>query len=178
MTRGKNKFHSDFSSPDIFKYYCEEAGNKKGLTQKQFTTITKEFFAEVINLLIYDNIEFTFPGRLGNLRVLKFRNKFKLNKEGNLDKRKLRPNWKATKDLWKKIYAGKSWEEITALDNKPIVFHENKHSDGYNFKWYWDKLTCTVPNHTAYSIDISRKNDRKLAKALQDEDNDLNYYTQ
>lgn len=178
MNRGKNKVVIDYSSPDIYKYYCNKTGNPHKLSQKQFTEITKQFFSEVIDMLIFDNIEFTFPKRLGNLRIIKYKNKVKLNEDGTLDKRKLRPNWKATRELWRKMYPGMSWEQIVAISDKKMVFHENKHTDGYNLKWYWDRTTCLVPNYTAYSLEIARRNDRRLAEALKNEENELNYYTQ
>lgn len=177
MTRSKNKISVEYSSPDIYKYYCDTYGNPKELSQKQYTTITKEFFSKIIDMMIFDNIEFTFPRRLGNVRIVRFKNKLCLNTYGTLDKRRLRPDWKRTKDMWERLYPGKTWDEVVSIKGKPMVFHENKHTEGYSHIWKWDKTTCNVINHTAYSLEIARKNDRRLAAALQDDNNELNFYT-
>lgn len=177
MKRGSNKIQIDFSAPDIYKHYVDTTGNPKKLSQKQYTTITKEFFETVTDMMIFDNIEFTFPKRLGNIRILKYKTKIKLNSEGKLDKRVLRPDWGKTRKLWKKEYPDKTWEEIVQIKNKPVVFHENKHTEGFSHMWKWDRTTCNVPNYVAYSLEISRHNDRKLAKALKNEDNELDFYT-
>jgi len=178
MLKKPNKIQIDYSAPDIYQYYIDTYGNLHDLSQKQFTGITNEFYDKVIDLMIYHNIEFSFPKRLGNLRLIKYKTRFKLNKEGKLDKRKLRPNWQATKEMWKRIYPDVSLEEISLIKNKPLVFHENKHTEGYNLKWFWDKFSCNCPNKSAYSFDMARNNDRKLARALQQEELELNYYIQ
>lgn len=178
MNRGLNKIPVDYSTPDIIKYYNKKTGNPRKLSQKQFSTITKDFFSQIIQMIIFENIEFTMPNRMGSVRVIKSKQKIKLTPDGKLDKRKLRPNWGATRKLWKQEYPTLSWEEIIKLDNKRIIFHENKHTEGYKHRWCWDKSTCAVSNITAYKLDIARVNDRKLAKALKNEDNELNFYTQ
>jgi len=59
-----------------------------------------------------------------------------------------------------------------------LVFHLNKHFNGYNAKWFWDKSTCIVHNQTAYSLTLSRANKRKLSEAIFDEDLDVDYFEQ
>lgn len=120
---------------------------------------------------------FYFPDRLGCLKVVQFKQKIKLLDNGTLDKRRLRANWKATKELWSRLYPDKSWKEIVAIKDKPIVYHENKHSSGLNYRWRWDKSTAYVKNCTVYRLNISRTNDRKLAKALKNRDLNLYYST-
>ena len=62
--------------------------------------------------------------------------------------------------------------------NKKLVFHLNKHFGGYNAKWFWDKSTCAVVNQSAYSLTMTRENKRKLAKAIFDENAEVDYYEQ
>ena len=177
MIRGKNKVHVDYGAPDIYKHYCKVTGNPHKLIQSELTEITKEFYSRIMQLLIYDAFEYAFPRKLGNLRIVKYKNKIKLNPDGTLDKRRLRVDWKKTRHLWKELYPGLTDAELLNIPNKKKVYHENKHTDGYNLKLWWDKSTTYVTNYTAYSLKVSRTNLRDLAKALKREDVELNYYT-
>jgi len=164
-----------YGAEDIYKYYVRVTKNPYGLTQATMGAVLKDFFTGVTDLMIYKGIEFTMPYRLGSIRIRKAPVKYKLDKYGKVDVRYLRPNWGACRKLWVKEYPDKTWEEIVNTPNKPIIYHENKHSDKFNFSWRWDRLTCAVSNSQAYRINLSRANDRKLAKALKDEDLDLDF---
>jgi len=178
MNKGKNVIKIDFSTPHIYKHYCKKTKNPKKLAQREFSIITKDFFSQIIHMIIFENIEFTIPNRMGSVRIVKSKQKVKLTPDGKLDKRKLRPNWGATRLLWKEIYPDLVWDEIIKIPNKRIIFHENKHTEGYKHRWFWDKTTCAVNNISAYKLDISRHNDRTMAQALKNEDNELNFYIQ
>jgi len=103
MVKSKNKIKIDYKANDIYKFYCNKTGNPKKLTQTQFTEITTGFFKIVVNKMIYNNYEMQLPLKMGCIRVEKFKPKLKLNAYGNLDKRGLIPNFKATKELWNKL---------------------------------------------------------------------------
>ena len=163
------KLRTDYGAEDIYKLYCKNTGNPNKLSNKQYTAILKRFFKGVVDILIFGGFEFNMPNRLGNIRVKKSKIKIKLNKEGKLDKTRLSPDWKACRKLWAEMYPGKSWEEIVAIKDKPMVYHTNRHSDGYRHGWKWDKSTCIALNNTAYSFEMCRAADRKLAKALKDD---------
>jgi len=164
-----------YGSEDIYKYYKRITKNPHNLTQADMGKILKDFFTGVTDLMIYKGIEFTMPYRLGSVRIKKAPVKYKLNGIGRVDVRRLRPNWGACRKLWAKDYPNKTWEEIVAIPNKSMIYHENKHTDRFNFSWRWDRLTCAVSNSQAYKINFSRANDRKLAKALKDEELDLDF---
>lgn len=163
------KIKTDYGSTEIYKLYCKKTGNPRKLTRGQYTTILKKFFEKILDDLIFKGNEFTMPNRLGNIRVKKSKIKIKLNKDGKLDKTRLSPDWKACRKLWAEMYPDKSWEEIVAIKDKPMVYHTNRHSDGYRHGWKWDKSTCIALNNTAYSFEMCRAADRKLAKALKDD---------
>lgn len=42
----------------------------------------------------------------------------------------------------------------------------NDHSDGYKFKWNWNRKNCKVQHRTMVSFDIIRRWDRYLAKSI------------
>ena len=177
MVKSKNKIKIDYNAGDIYKFYCNKTGNPKKLTQSQFTEITKEFFKIVINKMIFNNYEMQLPLRMGCLRIEKFKTKLKINSLGNLDKRGLIPNFKATKELWSKLYPGVDVSEVKKLyPDRPIIYHENKHTDGFRHRWRWDKRTCLNNTASLYKLDVARANDRLLAKALKDPKLMLDFY--
>lgn len=171
----KEKIKADYKSGDIYKKYLSTTKSKNPVVRTIFVKILKEFFGGVVEDLIYKGSEFSFPYKLGTLRIRKSKVKLKLDANGNIDKRRLRPDWGSTRKLWKSKYPNLSWEEIKNIKNKPILYHENKHSDRWQHTWYWNRSTCVVKNSTAYSLDMSRDNDRYLAKALKRDDVALDY---
>lgn len=176
MYKSKNKVQIDFGAPDIYKYYCEKTGNPLKLSQKQFTKITKNFFEVTTDKMMLENFEMVFPKRLGNLRIVKEKYKVKLTPEGDLDKRKLKVDYAATKKMWREEYPDKTMEEIFTIPQKPVIYHQNKHTNGYICKWYWDKRTCMVRNATYYKFSSARAVKRKLAKLLKNTELNLNFY--
>jgi hypothetical protein len=171
----RKKVVADVGANEIYKTYCDKYNNKHNLTQTQYGQILDKFFLKVVDNLIFKGAEFTMPYRLGNLRIRKNLNKLKLTPEGKIDKRHLRPDWGGCRKLWNRLYPNNTWNEIVSMKDKPMVYHENRHTEKYGHAWHWDKLTCLVKNNTAYTLDMSRTNDRKLATALKRTDIALDY---
>ena len=121
-------------------------------------------------IIVNEGKDFVMPFRLGSVGIRKQKIRVHMNEDGTVDKRFLRPDWKATKDLWER--------DVEAKVSKQLVFHLNKHFGGYNAKWFWDKSTCSIPNQTAYSLTMTRDNRRKLSKAIFNEELDVDYYEQ
>lgn len=150
---------------DIYSFY--KSNSKNPLDYKTFVNIWKDFSEETIDDILQGK-DFNMPFRVGLLGIRKKKIRVTLNPDGTIDKRYLRPDWKATKDLWEK-------DEI-AKKNKQLVFHLNKHFGGFNCKYFWDKSTCRVVNQSAYSLVMTRKNKRKLAKVIFE--GNVDYYEQ
>lgn len=153
---------------DIYKFYKSYESNP--VDYKTFVSIWKDFIDNVTTGIVEHGRDFTMPFRLGCVGVRKQKIRVRVNPDGTIDKRYLRPDWKATKELWK--------EDEKAREEKKLVFHLNKHFSGYNAKWFWDKSTCSVTNQTAYSLTMTRENKRKLAEAIFNEDLNVDYYEQ
>lgn len=166
----KNKY----GLKEFYKFYKDKYSSK--VNYKTYSAIIREFYADLSELMINEGIELSMPERLGEIRIIKYKTKLRIYK-GELDKRNLVPDWKSTKELWAKIYPTLSWEEIVAIPNKSIIFHENKHTGGYKFKWAWHRFTCTIKNNKSYVFKSTRNNNRSLAKALKDPKLNLDYYT-
>ena len=159
---------NNYGIKDIYKYY--KSYSDLPVSYKVFTSVWKEFIDKVTSDIVEGGKDFTMPFRLGSVGIRKQKIKVKMNDDGTIDKRYLRPDWKATKELWQK--------DENAKKRKQLVFHLNKHFNGYNAKWFWDKSTCSVTNQTAYSLTMTRDNKRKLAKAIFDEELEVDYYEQ
>lgn len=155
-----------YTIKDAYKHYKVRVDNP--LSYGDFTTTWQSFIEKVTDGIVLEGKDFTMPFRLGGVGIRKQKIIVKMNEDGSIDKRYLRPDWKATNELWK--------TDSEAKSNKQLVFHLNKHFGGYNCKWFWDKSTCNVPNQTAYSLTMTRANKRKLSKAIFDENSEVDYY--
>ena len=153
---------------EAYKYY--KLYRENPVSYKQFRAIWNTFIDKVTTSIVEEGKDFSMPYRLGGVGVRKRKIIVKLNPDGTIDKRSLRPDWNATRQLWAK--------DPEAKEQKTLVFHLNKHFNGYNAKWHWDKTTCIVTNQTAYSLTMSRDNKRKLSAAIFDEDIEVDYYEQ
>lgn len=172
--RGKRKVIADYKFEDIYKFYKEQ-WKKKALSKKVVREIYKRLFPEIVKLIVFENLDYRFPSRLGYLRVKKKLVGPKLNEDGSLDTRTLSINWKKTKKLWIQMYSGKTKEEIKEIKDKPLVRELNDHSNNYRVTWFWDKTTCNIKNQNAYYINLTRDNDKILSSGVKT--NNLNFYT-
>jgi hypothetical protein len=172
--RGKSRVIADYSFDDIYKYYKSLYKDKSYLSKKQVKALYKEVFTEIAKMIVLDNLQFRLPANLGYLRIKKKYVEPTINENGELDTRRLSIDWKATKKLWQERYPGMSSEELKKIKNKPVIRELNEHTDGYRYVWYWEKLTSTVPNQTAYYIDMTRTNDQILSRASKV--NHLNFF--
>lgn len=152
---------------EIYKFYKQSVS--KPASFHQFKRIWETFAEDVIKGIALEGKDFNMPS-LGDIGVRKQKVVVAMTPEGDIDKRYLRPDWKATKDLWAK--------DPEAKKRKQLVYHLNKHFNGFNCKWFWDKSTCSVINNTAYSLTMTRANKRFLAQVINDEDNEVDYYEQ
>lgn len=162
------KYTTDFGIGDAYKHYKEEHGNVQNINNSVFSSICKEFYASVSEAIIYQAFDFKLPFRLGRLRVRKYKPKLSFKEDGSLNKSKLRPDWAATKALWA--------EDEKAKENKQLVYHMNEHSNGYQHRWFWEKRTSNIPNHSAYCFIPSRNNKRTLAAAIKNENIEVDYF--
>jgi hypothetical protein len=151
----------------VYKLYKESSSRPTDF--RTFKRVWETFIDQVIQVIILEGRDFIMPS-LGTLGIRKSKVIVKMTPEGDIDKRYLRPDWKKTKELWAR--------DSEAKEKKQLVFHLNKHFNGFNVKWWWDKRTCIVPNHSAYALVMSRANKRKLSGAIYDENTEVDYYEQ
>jgi len=173
--RGKNKIHPDYGIRDIYKYYQENA--KKPLDYKTFRSVWLEIAKIIIRLIVFRNVDFALPARLGSLYARKIKSEPIVKEDGTVIKNRLSINYKASWAKWIRDYPDKDAHEIAKIKNKVPVYHLNEHTDGYQVKWKWDKFTCTVKNQAIYSLGMTRENRQILSNAFGNFNTDYYQYS-
>ena len=169
MSTGNWKYKSDFVLLDIFKFYKkkQKESGKEAVEKPIFNKIVKEFNEAICEEIVENAYEYRMPNRLGYLRVRKHNTRLILDANGKLKTSHMHPDWKATNDLWAVNEGAKA--------EKKIVLHTNRHTQGYYYKWYWDKRACNIKNNSVYSLLMSRTNKRRISEAVNKNDN-IDYY--
>ena len=173
--RGKNKIQVDYGIQDIYKYYIDNA--QYPLEYKKFKKTWLDLIKIFIHLIVYKNIDFAIPARLGILCARKRKVKAIIQEDGTVLKNKLGRNYKASWEKWLRDYPDKTPREIAKIKDKSYIYYLNDHSDGYKIKWKWDKFTTTVKNQSYYSLSITRDNKKELSNAFINHKTDYNEYT-
>jgi len=159
--RGLSKIKGDYKSIDLYNYYKSliEKGSKYDIKQKLFSSIIKDFNETLYQReIVLNNHEFTIPCRLGTLRIKQFKRRYKIDENNKLIS-KLACNYKATKELWAK--------NPKAKEDKKLIFHENSHSDGYEFRCHWSKKKSNTPCKSFYQFIPCRTNKRFISECIK-----------
>ena len=169
MSTGDWKYKSDYGVFDIFKFYkTKQKELKKDFVERSlFSKIVKQFNDEICKEIVENAYEYRMPFRLGYLRIRKHKTRIILDANGKLKTSHMHPDWTATKALWEKSESAKK--------EKKIMWHTNKHTQGFYCKWYWDKTVCNIRNSSVYSLVMSRTNKRNIADAIKNKEN-TDYY--
>ena len=171
--RGNRHVLADYKFDAIYNYYKERWG-EKALPKDKVKLIYQKLFPAIVKLMVFENLDYRMPSRLGYLRVKKKLVEPKIDMNGNLDTRNLSVNWKKTKRLWQEVYPNKNGEEIKLIEGKPIVRELNEHSNNYRVMFFWDKLTCNIKNQSAYFVKMTRDNCTTLSHGVKH--NNLHFY--
>jgi len=163
---GPHKYKINYGNVEIFKFYKDRYKNPAKLTKGKYFEIFKEYITYLREIMIYNSFTFHIPGKLGSLYFYKYKVKIKLTEDGKLDKRNLRVDWINTKQLWSELYPNKTASELKLIENKPRLFHLNKHSDGYRIRCHWDKSTAVFRHKHIYKLKLLRVFSRELAKGM------------
>lgn len=136
---------------DAYKFYKASNPTTK-ITRKQYVDVCHLFNKKLSDSIIRESTEFRVFFGLGFIRIRSFKQTIKFTEDGRVDSRKNKIDWGKTRALWKTMYPGKSFEEITKIPNKKLVFHLNEHSNGYIMRWYWEHRTCVFKNRSVYAF--------------------------
>jgi len=142
----------DYTITDAYKFYKKDILEGLQVSYKEYRAVLKTFNKLVVEDILYNSSEITFPSNIGVFRI----RKRKVNIE-NINK--LLPDWHATNKLWE--------EKPELKKKKQLVYHLNEHRKGYKYKVYWDKRKARVKNHTLYYFKPCREWSRELAYILK-----------
>lgn len=166
--RNKSNIEIHYGLPDFYKFYKVEQQNP--VDYKVYSSLIKEINESVSNAVIYKGYEFKFPNLRFALSIVKKKQKPRFDENGNPITKWLPVDYQETKKLWAKLYPDKTEEEILQIPNRPRVFNRNKHTNGYVYRWYFNKFPSNCINKSAYYFEPTRTNQRNLAKFIKSED--------
>ena len=157
---------------DFFLAYKAKRKKKKTLKgvavkKADYTKIIKEYYDAVSKMIVYDSYSHYNSHKMGCINVLKYE-AVMLDKEGNLRESSLAVDWKATKAMWAEKYNMEyDVEKFKLIKDKPLIYFDNDHSDGWKYRWNWDKRTSLMNHQSKYYFRASRHNKRFLANAVK-----------
>lgn len=170
--RGKAKITKDYITEDLYEYYKSSAKDPVDYKTFQKFLFTKGdnegVIKKITNRILYRAYVMSTP--IGNIFVKKYKPKIKFKPNGDLDIRKshIRVDWGNTLKLWK--------SDPEAKEEKRKVYHLNKHSHGYLYKFVWDKKGKLFKNKIVYRFKPVRKLDRELKDILKSGRTDIDFY--
>lgn len=122
----------------IYDFY-ETYEYKDKIDKKVFIDLIKDFFSLYFEKIVVERKRYKLPYGLGTHRIKK--RKLKGCIRPKID-------FNATKKLGKTVY------------------HLNKHTNGYYFRWFWDKDGVRLKNKSFYLFELTKKNTTFLAKEI------------
>jgi hypothetical protein len=172
MNRGKGKTTGELRKKDFYNYYVN---NSKEPIISQ--SVYNKFLKELLNNYSKEIVEKGLELRLNKLGKIRVRTKelHYFNKEGKRAK-SIRVNWKATLEYWKNKYPELTKKELKNIKNKPLLYHDNEHSNGEFYEHYWDNSTANVKYKSFYNFSASRQYSRLIAKVVKDPNRKTFYY--
>lgn len=146
--RSRNNVRNTYNLKHFYDDYREEIeeGSPYDVSRETFYALCEDYFKYIADLLMEQAAVVQLPYRLGHLFIDKSRSK---------DFNKLAVDWKTSKELGKKVY------------------HLNKHTDGFKYKFTWSKQRCIVKNKGLYRFKACRENVRHLATIIKGKQHDF-----
>jgi len=157
IKRKSKKIPAHFGMKDYYKFFCKIYPNAD-ISRSKFNKIISEYNEKMSELLI-EELTYTLPLKMGTLEILKDQRKVYENKEGKIINNKP-VDWKATNNLWKLNEEAKK--------KKVLIRHENKHTNGYVFRVYYNKSKANFKNKTVYSFSPIRELKRNITQRIVD----------
>lgn len=129
---------------DFYNSYEEQvtAQSIYDITYEQYRAVVTDYFLYLREELIENGKEIKLPYRLGKLSIIKRRPK-------TYDSKSLRIDFAETRK------------------HDKVIYHLNEHSDGYKYRFYWNKHDSNVMNKTRYELIMTRYNKRRLAVIIK-----------
>lgn len=149
MGIGKNKIQNPYTIQDSYKTYLLKYPEESVyyLTYSEYREITTSYLKYLADRLVQKSLTITLPFRLGAITVIKTKPYYKSLKKMSMD-------WSKSKELHQQVR------------------QFNTHSNGFVYRFYWDRSRSMVPNKTVYMFTASRANKREVARLIKTKQND------
>jgi hypothetical protein len=144
-----NKVQHPYTIQDSYKDYVVKypEGSVYFLTYPEYKDITTMYLNHIADNLVQKSITVRLPFRLGTLAVVKHKPIYKSIKNMVID-------WTRSKELSKQVR------------------QFNDHSNGFIYRFHWDRKNCITDNKTAYMFNPTRLNKREVARLVKTKQND------
>lgn len=112
-----------------------------------YRNVLVDYFKYLRDSVIEEGRDVKFPCRLGRFYIIK-------HKPKTLTKQSLKVDFKTTRELGK------------------IIYHLNEHSDGFKYRFFWQKTNSMIKNQVKYMFIWARDNKRRLAQIIKNKEHD------
>jgi len=147
--QSKNKIQNPYTLQDMYKDYLitYPEGSVYYLKYSEYRDITTMYLKHLVHQLVQKSLTVTLPFRLGEISVVKHKPAYKSLRNMAID-------WDRSKEL------------------KQQVRQFNEHSNGYIYRFHWDRKKCILDNKTVYMFSPARANKREVARLVKTRTND------
>lgn len=163
------RYKTSFPQREMYNSYKQNRKKKAKIIRDDFFRLIATFNREVMKLILYKNLLFKIPYGLGVMQIIKIKKtNIVLDDKGNIIENDLVINRVATWKLWDK--------DPKAKAEHKYVYHLNEHTDGYVYKFRWNKYRAAVNNITSYKFNPTRSNKQWLNNILMDKDLEVDFF--
>jgi len=155
---GKN--NADITSQDFYRYYLNT--EKKPIPYSILKDLYKDMMSGLMDLVL-EGEEVVIP-HLGTFSVRSYKPK-QFDSNGNFIKPPI--DFGRCWPYWRSKYPGLTDEEIAAIENKPVLRYENRHSKGLRYMFYWNHKTMPIRGKQVYIFKAATQYNRRLSKIVK-----------
>lgn len=145
----KHRTISHYGTEDYYKYYKEQGGT---LTYSKYAKILRRFNVLIGEVIVNNEYSYKLPAKLGIITVKKVKTFIKFV-DGKV-KTNLPIDYKETNKLWE--------IDPVAKSERRRIYIENKHSNGYKYKFVYNKTYSNYVNRSIYFMQFNRQLKHKL----------------
>jgi hypothetical protein len=149
VKRGKGKLRNALTLPDMYEEYIShfDESHPYHIPYSEYSKIVSDYMKYVSELIVVKSLTFKLPFRLGTLSIYKHKPIFS-------SVRKMAIDWPKTNKTGKAVY------------------NFNEHSNGYSYRFKWDRNGSVDKHMVLYSFKPSRQNARLVATLVKERKND------
>lgn len=153
----QHKVICDFGMGDYHKYYVSQYGE---IDRNTYSNVITDFNLALRDLIILENLEYTFPGVNFQLVLKKDKRKPTI-KNGKLINN-IPIDWKSTNALWER--------DKEAKEKKLLVRYNNSHSSHYVYRIYFKKFGAKIKYRSVYKFQVNRDFKRLIKDYIKNPD--------